>query len=185
MLGYAPAWALGDAGELAAFQILAGIQSITILVDHDVSGTGQRAAIRCSSRWTNPTFPTRRKSSAWCPASLVRTSTTYSAARSRPHDRSPRSRPVRRPRSFRAARERRRGADEVLAGLAKLAGGPPLWGRETEWLELVDRLCAWTCRWHGPRHSRRMDLTGLYCVWPDGTAGPARPHGRGLAGEPA
>jgi putative DNA primase/helicase len=53
MLGYAPAWALGDAGELAAFPILAGIQSITILVDHDVSGTGQRAAIRCSSRWVN------------------------------------------------------------------------------------------------------------------------------------
>jgi putative DNA primase/helicase len=53
MLGYAPAWALGDAGELAAFPILAGIESITILVDHDVSGTGQRAALRCSSRWTD------------------------------------------------------------------------------------------------------------------------------------
>jgi putative DNA primase/helicase len=52
MLGYAPAWALGDAGELAAFPVLPGIESITILVDHDRSGTGQRAALRCSARWT-------------------------------------------------------------------------------------------------------------------------------------
>jgi putative DNA primase/helicase len=52
MLGYAPAWALGDAGELAAFPVLPGIESITILVDHDCSGTGQRAALKCSSRWT-------------------------------------------------------------------------------------------------------------------------------------
>jgi putative DNA primase/helicase len=51
-LGYAPAWALGDAGEVAAFPILAGVESITILVDHDISGTGQRAAVRCSERWT-------------------------------------------------------------------------------------------------------------------------------------
>jgi hypothetical protein len=53
MLGYAPAWALGDAGELAAFPVLPGIESITILVDHDRSGTGQRAALKCSSRWTD------------------------------------------------------------------------------------------------------------------------------------
>jgi putative DNA primase/helicase len=53
MLGYVPAWALGDAGELAAFPVLPGIESITILVDHDRSGTGQRAALRCSARWTD------------------------------------------------------------------------------------------------------------------------------------
>jgi putative DNA primase/helicase len=53
MLGYAPAWALGDAGELAAFPILIGMESITILVDHDLSGTGQQAALRCSARWTS------------------------------------------------------------------------------------------------------------------------------------
>jgi hypothetical protein len=40
--------------------------------------------------------------------------------------------------------------DEVLAGLGKLAGGPSLWGIEHEWLELVDRVRAWTCRWYGP-----------------------------------
>jgi hypothetical protein len=53
MLGYAPAWALGDAGELAAFPVLIGVESITILVDHDLSGTGQQAALRCSARWTS------------------------------------------------------------------------------------------------------------------------------------
>jgi putative DNA primase/helicase len=53
MLGYAPAWALGDAGELAAFPVLFGVESITILVDHDRSGAGQQAALKCSARWTN------------------------------------------------------------------------------------------------------------------------------------
>jgi putative DNA primase/helicase len=52
-LGYRPAWALGDAGELTAFPVLSGIESITILVDHDESGTGQRAALDCSKRWTD------------------------------------------------------------------------------------------------------------------------------------
>jgi putative DNA primase/helicase len=52
-LGYVPAWALGDAGELAAFSVLPGVKSITILVDHDHSGAGQRAALKCSSRWTD------------------------------------------------------------------------------------------------------------------------------------
>jgi putative DNA primase/helicase len=53
MLGYVPAWALGDANGVASFPVLPGIESITILVDHDRSGTGQRAAITCSARWTN------------------------------------------------------------------------------------------------------------------------------------
>jgi putative DNA primase/helicase len=47
-----PAWALGDAGNLAKFPVLAGIESLTILVDHDESGTGQQAALECSTRWT-------------------------------------------------------------------------------------------------------------------------------------
>jgi len=53
MLGFRPVWALGDARELAAFPVLAGIESITILVDKDVSGTGQAAALECSKRWTS------------------------------------------------------------------------------------------------------------------------------------
>jgi putative DNA primase/helicase len=51
-LGYVPAWAVGDAGELAAFPVLNGVESLTILVDHDKSGAGQRAAVTCSARWT-------------------------------------------------------------------------------------------------------------------------------------
>ena len=52
ILGYSPAWAVGDAGELSAFPILTGVTSLTILVDNDQSGTGQDAALRCSKRWT-------------------------------------------------------------------------------------------------------------------------------------
>jgi Toprim domain len=47
-----PAWACGDAGNLRAFPILAGIEALTILVDQDTSGTGQRAAEECTRRWT-------------------------------------------------------------------------------------------------------------------------------------
>lgn len=51
-LGFAPAWALGDAVELARFPVLAGIEALACLVDNDGSGTGPRAAIECSQRWT-------------------------------------------------------------------------------------------------------------------------------------
>jgi putative DNA primase/helicase len=51
-LGYAPAWAVGDTGELAKFPILTGIGSLTILVDNDASGAGQRAALECAGSWT-------------------------------------------------------------------------------------------------------------------------------------
>jgi putative DNA primase/helicase len=52
MLGFAPAWACGDAGAIRAFPVLPGIESLTIVVDRDQSGTGQQAAIECSARWT-------------------------------------------------------------------------------------------------------------------------------------
>jgi Toprim domain len=51
-LGYMPAWAIGDVGELSAFPVLAGVESLTILVDNDKSGTGQAAALACSAQWT-------------------------------------------------------------------------------------------------------------------------------------
>jgi len=51
-LGYAPAWAVGDAGELGKFPVLNAIGSITLLVDNDSTGAGQRAASECSARWT-------------------------------------------------------------------------------------------------------------------------------------
>jgi putative DNA primase/helicase len=50
MLGYKPAWACGDAGNVAGFPVLAGIDALTILVDHD--DAGQRAAAECAARWT-------------------------------------------------------------------------------------------------------------------------------------
>ena len=46
-----PAWALGDAGGIAAFPVLSGVEAITILADNDNSGTGQRAAETCARRW--------------------------------------------------------------------------------------------------------------------------------------
>jgi putative DNA primase/helicase len=51
-LGFSPAWALGDAGNVRAFPVLSGVECLTIIVDNDESGTGQRAALDCSSRWT-------------------------------------------------------------------------------------------------------------------------------------
>ena len=51
MLGLTPAWALGDAGAIGTFPVLAGIDGLTILVDHDASGTGQKQAAKCRDRW--------------------------------------------------------------------------------------------------------------------------------------
>jgi len=51
MLGLTPAWALGDAGAIGGFPVLAGIDGLTILVDHDANGAGQRQTLRCLERW--------------------------------------------------------------------------------------------------------------------------------------
>ena len=50
-LGFRPAWALGGTSGVKTFPILSGIESLTILVDNDASGAGQRAAQECSKRW--------------------------------------------------------------------------------------------------------------------------------------
>ncbi|HEY4263737.1 MAG TPA: CHC2 zinc finger domain-containing protein [Micropepsaceae bacterium] len=55
-----PAWAVGDAGGLAALPVLPGIESLTLLVDHDINEVGQRAAATCSSRWTAAGIEVRR-----------------------------------------------------------------------------------------------------------------------------
>jgi len=49
---YRPVWALSDANGIAKFPVLPGIESLTIFVDNDVSGAGQKAARECSARWT-------------------------------------------------------------------------------------------------------------------------------------
>lgn len=46
-----PVWAAIDAGNLASFPVLAGIEALLIVADNDVSGTGQRAARECARRW--------------------------------------------------------------------------------------------------------------------------------------
>lgn len=48
---FSPAWACLDAGNLAAFPVLAGELALTIFADRDASGTGQRAAAACAERW--------------------------------------------------------------------------------------------------------------------------------------
>ncbi len=46
-----PAWAAGDAGHIAKFAVLAGVEALTILADNDESQRGQSAAAECEQRW--------------------------------------------------------------------------------------------------------------------------------------
>jgi putative DNA primase/helicase len=46
---FTPAWACIDAGNLGAFPVLAGIESLTIAVDNDEAG--RRNATACATRW--------------------------------------------------------------------------------------------------------------------------------------
>jgi hypothetical protein len=46
-----PAWAAGNENNLAIFPVINGIESLTILIDHDANGVGQRAATQCIWRW--------------------------------------------------------------------------------------------------------------------------------------
>jgi putative DNA primase/helicase len=48
--GYKPVWACIDAGNLADFPVLLGIESLLIAVDNDPAGVG--AARMCAERWT-------------------------------------------------------------------------------------------------------------------------------------
>ena len=52
-LNFCPTWSLGDAGAIAKFPVLGGVDCLTILVDNDASGTGQASALECSRRWTD------------------------------------------------------------------------------------------------------------------------------------
>ena len=51
MLGFRPAWALGSASRLKTFPVLAGIESLTVLADHEVGGAAQTAARAVAARW--------------------------------------------------------------------------------------------------------------------------------------
>jgi putative DNA primase/helicase len=47
---YTPVWATIDAGNLAAFPVLAGIESLVIF--HDADDRGIEAAAECAARWS-------------------------------------------------------------------------------------------------------------------------------------
>jgi putative DNA primase/helicase len=49
LLDHRPAWSVLDAAGIAGFPVLSGIQTLTILVDHDDSGLN--AAHECGDRW--------------------------------------------------------------------------------------------------------------------------------------
>ena len=51
MLGFGPAWSAIDAGGIARFPVLPGIERLTIIVDNDIGGAGQRAASATRARW--------------------------------------------------------------------------------------------------------------------------------------
>jgi hypothetical protein len=47
--GWAPVWAALDAGNIAAFPVLPGIEALTVFADHDEAGL--KAARQCCERW--------------------------------------------------------------------------------------------------------------------------------------
>ena len=52
VLGFgSPAWSVIDAGEMSRFPALPGISRLTIAVDHDVTGAGEKAAAETKARW--------------------------------------------------------------------------------------------------------------------------------------
>jgi putative DNA primase/helicase len=51
MFGFRPAWSVIDAGGIARFPVLPHIERLTIIVDNDASGAGQKATAECRARW--------------------------------------------------------------------------------------------------------------------------------------
>ncbi len=46
-----PAWALLSRGAISRFPVIAGVERLIILADHDVNGAGQADALTCQQRW--------------------------------------------------------------------------------------------------------------------------------------
>jgi putative DNA primase/helicase len=46
-----PGWALTVARSIAEFPVIEGVRHLRVLVDNDESGTGQKAAAQCATRW--------------------------------------------------------------------------------------------------------------------------------------
>jgi hypothetical protein len=49
---FQPVWTTVDAGNMAALPVLAGIEALLIVADHDANGGGEDAARTCAERWT-------------------------------------------------------------------------------------------------------------------------------------
>jgi len=49
--GFRPVWAAADAGHIAKFPVLDGVETLTIFADNDANGAGQNAASECTKRW--------------------------------------------------------------------------------------------------------------------------------------
>jgi DNA polymerase len=47
-----PAWSAVAAGMLGNLPVIGGVERLIILVDHDLNGAGQAAALRCAERWS-------------------------------------------------------------------------------------------------------------------------------------
>jgi DNA polymerase len=47
-----PAWSAVSSGALSKLPVVAGVDRLLILVDHDLNGQGQAAAARCAERWS-------------------------------------------------------------------------------------------------------------------------------------
>lgn len=62
-IGFAPIWSTLTAGNMRAFPVLPGIETLTIFADHDHSGTGTSAATECAIRWQQA----RREAVIWTP----------------------------------------------------------------------------------------------------------------------
>jgi putative DNA primase/helicase len=50
-LGFRPVWALGSAGAIGAFPVLAGINALTIFAETDKKGTNKKNVRACEQRW--------------------------------------------------------------------------------------------------------------------------------------
>jgi hypothetical protein len=50
-LGFRPVWATGSAGGIEAFPALDGVESLTVLLEHDESGANAKAVQACADRW--------------------------------------------------------------------------------------------------------------------------------------
>ena len=50
-IGLRPMWSTGSTALMRSFPLLSDIQAITVVVDHDLSGAGERAARELEARW--------------------------------------------------------------------------------------------------------------------------------------